>query len=138
MNIYLYVLQNIWRNKADIKEDFSFLAELFTADATMARKIVYYLYRHYDIAEDVVLKVVNHGGEEENMLTYTEMSEQLIEEGMQKGRQEGMQKGRQEGMQKGASEALHTLARNMVAEGLAIEAIVRMTGLSEKEVRGLN
>ena len=97
----------------------------------MARKIVYYLYRHYDIAEDVVLKVVNPGGEEENMLTYTEMSEQLIEEGMQKGRQEGieegvqkgMQKGRkegiEEGMQKGTSKALHTLARNMVAEGLA-------------------
>ena len=154
MNIYLYVLQNIWRNKADIKEDFSFLAELFTADATMARKIVYYLYRHYDIAEDVVLKVVNHGGEEEDMLTYTEMSEQLIEEGMQKGmqkgRQEGMQKGRQEGMQKGIqkgmqeglqegeSKALHTLARNMVAEGLAVETIVRVTGLSEEEVRALS
>ena len=170
VNIYLYVLRNIWRNKADIKEDFSFLADLFTADATMARKIVYYLYRHYDIAEDVVLKVVNHGGKEENMLTYTEMSEQLIEEGMQKGRQEGMQKGRQEGMQKGrqegmqkgrqegiqegvqrgrqegieegvqrgTSEALHNLAQNMLTEGLSIETIVRVTGLSEQEVRGLN
>ena len=157
VNIYLYVLQNIWRNKADIKEDFSFLAELFIANATMARKIVYYLYRHYDIAEDVVLKVVNHGGEEENMLTYTEMSEQLIEEGMQKGRQEGMQKGRQEGMQKGRQEGMQMgrqegiqmgrqegvreerqeLAQNMVAEGLAIETIVRVTGLSEKDVRAL-
>ena len=162
VNIYLYVLRNIWRNKADIKEDFSFLAELFTADATMARKIVYYLYRHYDIAEDVVLKVVNPGGEEENMLTYTEMSEQLIEEGMQKGieegmqkgmqmgRQEGMQKGRREGMQKGRQEGMQKgrqegvreerqeLARNMLTEGLAIETIVRVTGLSEEDVRALN
>ena len=173
VNIYLYVLRNIWRNKADIKEDFSFLAELFTANATMARKIVYYLYRHYDIAEDVVLKVVNPGGKEENMLTYTEMSEQLIEEGMQKGRQEGMQMGRQEGMQmgrqegmqkgrqegmqkgrqegmqkgrqegmqmgrrEGTSETLHNLAQNMVAEGLSIETIMRITGLSEKEVQVL-
>ena len=141
VNIYLYVLQNIWRNKADIKEDFSFLAELFTANATMARKIVYYLYRHYDIAEDVVLKVVNHGGKEENMLTYTEMSEQLIEEGMQKGRQEGMQMGRregiEEGVQRGTSEARHNLAQNMVAEGLSIETIMRITGLSEKEVQVL-
>ena len=126
VNIYLYVLRNIWRNKADIKEDFSFLADLSTADATMARKIVYYLYRHYDIAEDVVLKVVNPGGKEEDMLTYTEMSEQLIEEGMQKGRQEG------------TSETLHNLAQNMVAEGLAIETIVRVTGLSEEDVRALN
>ena len=143
VNIYLYVLQNIWRNKADIKEDFSFLAELFIADATMARKIVYYLYRHYDIAEDVVLKVVNPGGKEENMLTYTEMSEQLIEEGMQKGLQKGMQKGMQkgrqegieEGVQRGTSEARHNLAQNMVAEGLSIETIMRITGLSEKEVQ---
>ena len=167
VNIYLYVLRNIWRNKADIKEDFSFLAKLFIANATMARKIVYYLYRHYDIAEDVVLKVVNPGGKEEDMLTYTEMSEQLIEEGMQKGiqkgmqkgrqegvregrqegvregrqegvregRQEGMQKGIEEGMQRGTSETMHHLARNMVAEGLSIETIMRITGLSEKEVQ---
>ena len=83
------------------------------------------------------------------MLTYTEMKEGLIQEGMQKGmqkgRQEGMQKGRQEGMQKGrqegiregASEAMHNLARNMLTEGLAIETIMRITGLSEQDVQTL-
>ena len=96
------------------------------------------------------------------MLTYTEMKEGLIQEGVQKGRQEGMQKGRREGMQKGrqegmqegiqkgmqkgrqegiqegASEAMHNLARNMLTEGLAIETIMRITGLSEQDVQALS
>ena len=72
------------------------------------------------------------------MLTYTEMTEQIREEGMQKGWQGGMREGIQKGRQEGTSETLHTLARNMVAEGLAIEAIVRMTGLSEQDVQTLS
>ena len=60
------------------------------------------------------------------MLTYTEMTEQIRQESMP------------EGIQKGTSEARYNLARNMVAEGLAIETIVRITGLSEQDVRGLN
>ena len=54
------------------------------------------------------------------MLTYTEMTEQIRQEGIEAG----MQKGRQEGVQKGESKAMHNLARNMVTEGLAIEMIV--------------
>ena len=80
------------------------------------------------------------------MLTYTEMKEGLIQEGVQKGIQKGMQEGRQEGMQKGVQkgwqegvrEERQELARNMLTEGLAVETIVRITGLSEQEVRGLN
>ena len=68
------------------------------------------------------------------MLTYTEMKEGLIQEGVQKGIQKGMQKGRQEGIEEG----VHNLARNMVTEGLAVETIVRITGLSEQEVQALN
>ena len=166
VHIYLYVLRNIWRGTDEIRENFSFLTELYIADVNMAEKIVYYLSNHHKMTKDDILEIVNPAGKEKSMLTYTEMTEQIREEGiqtgwqggmregiqkgrqegmqkgrqegMQKGRQEGIQKGRQEGIQEGASEAMHTLARNMLTEGLAVETIMRITSLSEQEVRALS
>ena len=170
VHIYLYVLRNIWRGTDEIRGNFSFLTELYIADVNMAEKIVYYLSNHHKMTKDDILEIVNPAEKEKTMLTYTEMTEQMRQESMQKGWQEGMQKGiqtgwqggmregiqkgRQEGVQKGrlegrqegieeglergASEALHTLARNMLTEGLAIETIMRITGLSEQEVRALS
>ena len=173
VHIYLYVLRNIWRGTDEIRENFSFLTELYIADVNMAEKIVYYLSNHHKMTKDDILEIVNPAGKEKTMLTYTEMTEQMRQEsmqegmqkgiqkgrqegmqkgiqtgmqegiqkgrqeGIQKGRQEGMQKGRQEGIQEGASEAMHTLARNMLTEGLAVETIMRITGLSEQEVQAL-
>ena len=149
VHIYLYVLRNIWRGTDEIRENFSFLTELYIADVNMAEKIVYYLSNHHKMTKDDILEIVNPAGKEKSMLTYTEMTEQIREEGMQKGIQtgwqggmrEGIQKGRQEGIEegveRGASEAMHTLARNMLTEGLAVETIMRITGLSEQEVQAL-
>ena len=119
----------------------------------MAEKIVYYLCNHHKMAKDDILNIVNPAGKENAMLTYTEMKEQMRQEGIQEGMQEGVQKGIQKGMQKGrqegieegmqrgwqggASEALHHLAQNMLTEGLAVETIMRVTGLSEQEVQAL-
>ena len=148
-HIYHHVFQKIWRRPDEIGKNFSFLAKLFTMAEDMAEKIVYYLSNYHKMDRAVILERLNPEGKENAMLTYTEMKEGLIQEGVQKGRQEGMQKGRQEGiregiqkgmqkgMQKGASEAMHTLARNMLTEGLAIETIMRITGLSEQDVQAL-
>ena len=166
VHIYLYVLRNIWRGTDEIRENFSFLTELYIADVNMAEKIVYYLSNHHKMKKDDILEIVNPAGKEKAMLTYTEMTEQMRQESMQKGWQEGMQKGRQEGMQKGMQKGIQTgwqggmregiqkgrqkgrqeglreerqeLARNMVAEGLAVETIMRVTSLSEQEVRALS
>ena len=61
-----------------------------------------------------------------------------MQKGIQKGRQEGRQEGIEEGVERGESKAMHTLARNMLTEGLAVETIMRITGLSEQEVRALS
>ena len=125
------------------------MAKLFTIDEDMAEKIVYYLSNYHKMDRAVILERLNPEGKENAMLTYTEMKEGLIQEGMQKGMQKGrqegmqegiqkgMQKGRQEGIREGASEALHNLARNMLTEGLAVETIMRITGLSEQDVQTL-
>ena len=132
--IYHHVFQKIWRRPDEIRGNFSFLAKLFTIDGDMAEKIVYYLSNYHRIAIDAVMEVVNPAGKGEPMLTYTELKEQIRQEGRQEGIQKGMQKGRQEGIEEG----VHNLARNMVTEGLAVETIVRITGLSEQEVQALN
>ena len=120
--IYHHVFQKIWQSPDEIGENFSFLAQLFTIDGDMAEKIVYYLSNYHRIAIDAVMEVVNPAGKGEPMLTYTELKEQI----------------RQEGRQEGIEEGVHNLARNMVTEGLAVETIVRITGLSEQEVQALN
>ena len=89
-----------------------------------------YLSNYHKMDRAVILERLNPEGKENAMLTYTEMKEGLI--------QEGVQKGIQKGMQKGASEAMHNLARNMLTEGLVVETIMRITGLSEQEVRALS
>ena len=125
-HIYHHVFQKIWRSPDEMEKNFSFLANLSTISEDMAENIVYYLERHHKMKRDAVLKIVNPAGKENAMLTYTEMKEELIQEGVQRG------------VQKGASEALHALARNMLTEGLAVETIMRITGLSEQEIRGLS
>ena len=153
-HIYHHVFQKIWQSPDEMEKNFSFLANLSTIDGDMAENIVYYLERHHKMERDAVLKIINPAGKENAMLTYTEMKEELIQEGVQKGMQKGMQKGRQEGVregrqegvregrqegiEEGESKALHNLAQNMRTEGLSIETIMRVTGLSEQEVQGLN
>ena len=56
-----------------------------------------------------------------------------IKEGEKKGRAEGEKKGRAEGEKKGKRES----ARNMLREGLSIETVQRVTGLSETEIRSI-
>ncbi|WP_414530339.1 Rpn family recombination-promoting nuclease/putative transposase [Nodularia chucula] len=59
---------------------------------------------------------------------------QLIKtEGLEEGRQEGIREGRQEGRQEGKQE----VAINLLAEGMVIEAIARITGLSVEVVQEL-
>ena len=48
----------------------------------------------------------------------------------QKGRKEGLQ----EGVQKGKHEALTEIARAMLADGLDLARVMKLTGLSEEEL----
>ena len=60
-------------------------------------------------------------------------AERLIE----KGREEGLQKGKEVGISTGVKEAKREAARKMMKEGLDVSLIVRVTGLTEEELREL-
>lgn len=57
----------------------------------------------------------------------------IKEEGIEEGKQEGRQEGRQEGSQQKARE----IALNLIAEGMGIEAVARITGLTVEVVQQL-
>jgi predicted transposase/invertase (TIGR01784 family) len=60
-----------------------------------------------------------------------------IKEGMKTGIKEGMKTGIKEGIKTGEEQKAFEIARNLKALGLPLEQIVRGTGLTEAQIRGL-
>ena len=58
-------------------------------------------------------------------------------EGMEEGRAEGRAEGKAEGRAEGRAEEKNNIARKMLANGLSIEQIALITGLTEKEIKEL-
>ena len=58
-------------------------------------------------------------------------------EGMEEGRAEGRAEGKAEGRAEGRAEEKNNIARKMLANGLSIEQIALITGLTEQEIKGL-
>ena len=57
-----------------------------------------------------------------------------VSDGIQQGISQGIQQGLQQGIQQGAYEKAIETAKNLLAEKIPIEIIVRTTGLSIEEV----
>ncbi len=72
--------------------------------------------------------------EHARITTATEIGE---EAGLLKGEAIGLKKGRKEGLQKGAEKKAVDIAKTMLSEGLDIQLISKMTGLTEKEIKKL-
>ncbi|MGI9256434.1 MAG: hypothetical protein ACR2PY_05815 [Salinispira sp.] len=68
------------------------------------------------------------------MRTYN-MTNAFVREGIAKGIEKGILKGRAEGLQTGREEGIRETARSMFSEGLSTEAVQRITGLSDEEMR---
>ena len=62
---------------------------------------------------------------------------QGIKEGIQKGIEQGIQKGIEQGVTKGKEEERLQIAHKMETEGIAIEVIERITGLTRDEINAL-
>jgi len=71
--------------------------------------------------------------EEYREIITDEAREEGMEKGVKKGRKEGMKKGRQQGRE----EERREMAINMKKEGIPLETIMKVTGLSQAEVETL-
>jgi predicted transposase/invertase (TIGR01784 family) len=62
--------------------------------------------------------------------------ELALETGIQQGMQQGMQQGIQQGIQQGDKAGRVETARNMLADGMALEIVLKYTGLSAADLAG--
>ncbi|EDP46570.1 hypothetical protein [Rickettsiella grylli] len=69
-----------------------------------------------------------HELEEEKNMSYITSFERLSRE---EGLQQGLQKGRQEGLEQGREEERYEMAKNLLAEGLPLELVKKVTKLPD-------
>ena len=60
-----------------------------------------------------------------------------LERGLKEGRKEGLKEGRKEGLKEGRDQARYEMAVKMKSEGIAVETVSRVTGLSVDEISAL-
>lgn len=65
------------------------------------------------------------------------IAERLREVGRRQGKREGRQEGRLEGVEEGQRAEARRIAQTMLAEDMALETVLRITGLSEADIRGV-
>jgi predicted transposase/invertase (TIGR01784 family) len=70
------------------------------------------------------------------MVHFKRCEQSDIESALFIGKQEGHEKGLAEGLEKGRAEEKRNLARKMLDEGLSLDTISAITGLSPEAVRG--
>ncbi len=68
---------------------------------------------------------------------YQQGEQKGLQQGLQKGLQKGFQKGRKEGRQQGERKGLEKTARNALSQGIPLEVIQKITGLSQEEISKL-
>ncbi|MFE8665881.1 Rpn family recombination-promoting nuclease/putative transposase [Serratia nevei] len=77
---------------------------------------------------ELALRVPQH---EEELMT---IAQQLEQKGIEKGIEQGIQLGEQRGIEKGEREASLKIARAMLANGLDLDAVMKMTGLTADDL----
>ena len=60
-----------------------------------------------------------------------------LAEGMEKGMELGMEKGMKKGMAKGMNQKALEIARNMLADGVDINLIMKYSGLTQEQIEKL-
>lgn len=73
----------------------------------------------------------------ENFWDAISVEKAILAEGERRGRTRGFAEGRAEGMEKGKKDECMRIAQEMKASGLPTDTIIRITGLTEKEIERL-
>ena len=63
--------------------------------------------------------------------------EKGMELGIEKGMKKGMEKGLEKGMKKGMNQKALDIARNMLADGVDINLIMKYSGLTQEQIEKL-
>jgi len=77
---------------------------------------------------ELALRVPQHG---DALMT---IAQQLEQKGIEKGIEKGIQLGRQEGRSEGEREATMKIARTMLQNGIDLNTVMKITGLTENDL----
>ena len=61
----------------------------------------------------------------------------VYDKGIRRGERHGLRRGKVLGKVEGAADAKREMAKAMLAEGLSMDAIARISGLTEEEIKAL-
>lgn len=112
---------------------FRLLVKEYTNDGQLKTLFNYLVYsgdtrRFGQFIQELARRVPQH---KEELMT---IAERLREAGRRKGKQEGRLEGHLEGRLEGQRAEAVRIARTLLAEGLALERVLRITGLPEEEI----
>ena len=133
----LYIMKNIWNmsNESEIEQLFVTFRDLFqdSSGIKIIEKLLIYLYSNSEIEPETVKSVISRViSPDEGDIAMT-TAERLMQQGMQQGMEQGMKQGMKQGIR---TKAIET-ARALLAEKMDINKIVKITGLSLKEVEDI-
>ena len=132
-----YIMRDNEMNAEGLKEIAQLLNDLSSQDFTdLAESVLGYIKdldpKLYEQFEKIDRELFPEG--ENSMRTYN-ITNAFVREGMEKGILKGMEKGILKGRAEGHIEERRKNARSMFLEGLSTEAVQRITGLSDEEMR---
>ncbi|MDO4181775.1 MAG: Rpn family recombination-promoting nuclease/putative transposase [Bacteroidales bacterium] len=117
------------------------LSRLMEKPAALQERI---FQRVFDAAEIARFSAEKRYEYEESLKAYRDWNNSLdtaknkgIAIGREQGREEGMRKGREEGMREGREEEKRAIAKALKAEGMPLSSILRLTGLTEEDIKEL-
>ena len=99
-------------------------------------KIIYlFLGKRFGAEEaDLIIKnIINEKGDENNMIDVIER----IEENERREKAKAKREGKKEGIREGIKEATISIAKKLKLDGMNVEKIIEITGLSKKEITSL-
>lgn len=82
----------------------------------------------------LVEKIIQNEKEKKKFLEVIKMRFSSLERLIEQGREEGIQEGRQEG----SKDTKFNLTKNMLEANISINKIMKITGLSKKEIKEIN
>ncbi|AUI67231.2 hypothetical protein [Beggiatoa leptomitoformis] len=92
-----------------------------------------------NLMENPLFKEIYEKHFEENVQQGMEQGiQQGMEQGIQQGMEQGIRQGMERGIQQGINKATQQIVRQMLAEGLPIALITKVTQLSAEEIQRLH
>ncbi len=82
----------------------------------------------------LVEKIIQNEKEKKKFLEVIKMRFSSLERLIEQGREEGIQ----EGIQEGSKDTKFNLTKNMLEANISINKIMKITGLSKKEIKEIN